>query len=309
MKKLGNWLKRMGVKPGVVGLELHEHGFSLAVRDIPAPGLQKLVHHDSRLEAGQAVSVERALADTVNKLQLGGRQCNVVLPCGSYQLLLVEAPDVPDEELREALRWKVKDLASTPVEEAAIDVFRLPADANRSGKAMVYVVVSPLKQVVEIVEAVREAGLELNAIDIEELSLGNLVELKQDERGVAMVHLREGSGMLAIFRAGNLYLSRQFRLDYKGGLLDDLPGESLSLEVQRSLDYFERQMGQAAPGKLYICGLGLGEEKITDELKKHFSLPVEFYEFTELSGDDINEGVAQMSAGAIGVSYRSGEAA
>jgi MSHA biogenesis protein MshI len=309
VRKLGNWLKQIGVKPGTVGLELHEHGFSIAVRDIPAPGLQRVFHHDSRLEAGEKVSLSRALEAAVGKFQLSGRRCNVVLPCGTYQLLLVEAPDVPDEELSDALRWKVKDLSSTPVEEAAIDVFRLPKDANRNGKAMVYVVISPLKSIVEIADAVKDSGLELNAIDIEELSLGNLVELKQDERGVAMVHLREGSGMLAIFRAGNLYLSRQFRLDYNGGLLDDLPGESLSLEVQRSLDYFERQMGQAAPAKLYICGVGIGEEKITEDLKKHFSLPVELYEFSSLAGDDVNEGVAQMSASAIAVSYRSGAVA
>jgi hypothetical protein len=68
-------------------------------------------------------------------------------------------------------------------------------------------------------------------------------------------------------------------------------------------------MGQAAPAKLYICGVGLGQEKVTDELKKHFSLPIEFYEFTELSSEELNEGMAQMSASAIGVSYRSGEAA
>ena len=42
------------------------------------------------------------------------------LPDGSYQLLLVEVPDVPDEEVASAIPWKIKDLIDSPVEDKVI---------------------------------------------------------------------------------------------------------------------------------------------------------------------------------------------
>lgn len=298
----------MGEKPGFVGVEVSEHGFAVALRDIAVPGVSKVLTHDFRLEQGKASGLAKALADFVDDNNLQGHRCNVVLPCGDYQLLLVEAPDVPDEELREAVRWKIKDLISVPVESAAIDVFRIPKDANRNGKSMVYVVATPMDKVLSIVEDIKQSGLVLNAIDIEELSLGNLIEQKSHERGVAVVHIREGAGMLAIYRGGNLYLSRQFRLEYNGGLLDEIPSDAFALEVQRSLDYFERQMGQSPPSIIYLCGQGLGEEKISTELKRSLSVPIEFYDFNayDITNENVEEGMSQLAAAAIAVSYREG---
>lgn len=54
-------------------------------------------------------------ADLENEMQafcesadLVAPSCSLVLSVGSYQVLLVEAPPVPESELAAALRWKVK---------------------------------------------------------------------------------------------------------------------------------------------------------------------------------------------------------
>ena len=39
-----------------------------------------------------------------------------VMPLGSYNLLQIEAPKVPPEELRSAVRWRVKDLIDFPID-------------------------------------------------------------------------------------------------------------------------------------------------------------------------------------------------
>jgi MSHA biogenesis protein MshI len=49
--------------------------------------------------------------------------CIGVMTPNSYQLLLVEAPPVPDAELRSAVRWKVQDLIDFHIDDAIVDVF------------------------------------------------------------------------------------------------------------------------------------------------------------------------------------------
>src|SRR5687768_6611414 len=49
-------------------------------------------------------------------------QCLSVLPSTDYQLLLVDAPNVPAPELKAAVRWKLKDMLDYHVDDATIDV-------------------------------------------------------------------------------------------------------------------------------------------------------------------------------------------
>jgi len=227
------------------------------------------------------------LAEWVSNNGLEGAPCNLVLSSPDYQLLLVEAPDVPEAEIRDALRWRIKDLISIPVDKAAIDLFMLPADGNRGGKKMAYVVVTALSRVVELVEKIKEAGLTLSSIDIAELALRNVAYLKELEqpegRGVAIVRLVEGGGTVSLYRKGNMYLSRHFSLPYSGGLLDDIPIDSFILEVQRSLDYYERQMAQPPPSQLYVCGENITEDKITKDIAYGMSVPVKYLDLTAVS--------------------------
>src|SRR4029453_14016043 len=59
-----------------------------------------------------------AQADTLKRLRgtLHARRyrCTTLLSPGQYQLQLVEAPSVPQTELKQAVRWKLKDLLHYP---------------------------------------------------------------------------------------------------------------------------------------------------------------------------------------------------
>ena len=111
------------------------------------PDLITLAHMETRQGApflrgvekvaiGSNKDVAPALAKLVKDLKLEGTQCIVVLNPKDYSLQLIEAPNVEPDELRSAVRWKIKDLLDMKLEDAAIDVFRVPEDAYR-GKEMV----------------------------------------------------------------------------------------------------------------------------------------------------------------------------
>jgi MSHA biogenesis protein MshI len=258
-----------------VGVEFNAEGVAFAHIQRPATQQPKLVHCEFlSLAAGE--NPAEILRSRLTKLGLQRLPCHIVLNPSQYTLLLVEAPKVPAEELAEALRWRIKDLINFPAADAVIDAFFLPEDSARGGTRMAYAVVAQRSVISNLVAQVRAAQLNLTVIDAAELALRNLVETCCDtRRGVGLVKWLQGGGSLQIIRAGNLYLSRQFSLPYNGGLLDDLPGEALVLELQRSLDYFERQLRQPPPSHLYLCGENVTPDKLTPDIRSSLAVTMD----------------------------------
>ena len=311
-----NFLRGANTTGQCLGVEFAESGLYLALCSPSKSGETIAQPYEARLLAALNLADEKAdpaiaLKDWVGQHQLKGVPCNVSLSPGSYQLLLTEAPDVPQEELRDAIRWKIKELSSIPVERAAIDVFLLPNDGARSSKSMAYVVVSELSQVNRIIETITNAELSLRAIDISELALRNLSLLKQEGqlqgRGLGLVQIYAGRATVYLYREGNLYLSRQFNLDYGGGLLDEIPEDSFLLEVQRSLDYYERQMRQTPPVNLFIFGENISQDKINTNISRGLSVPAKYLGLEDMfrvADETLDPPILQQCSVALGAALR-----
>ena len=182
-----------------------------------------------------------------------------VLDPAGYRLLLVEAPDVPADELRAAVRWRVKDLIDFHIDDAVIDVFEMPPHARGGPQRMMYAVTAKAEAVKREIERVEGAGLKLDVVDIPELSLRNIATLLESDRGAALLYLGERRSTLLLVRQGVLYLARHMEtgvatLAEAGELRSDLVA-GLALEVRRSLDYFESHYEQTSIPQLHVCGL------------------------------------------------------
>lgn len=276
-----NWFSAKSRTNEVIGVEFSSEGVAFAHLQ-RMPTQQPLLHYSEFIPVDNTVSAADLLRARLAKLGLQKVPCNIVMTSGSYQLLLTEAPKVPPEELADALRWRVKDLVQFPIADAVLDAFLLPEDSARGTNRMAYSVVAQRSNVVQLITQAKTAQLELQAIDIPELALRNLAQTCCDtKRGIALVKLGQGGGSLHIIRDGNLYLSRQFSLAYNAGLLDDLPGDALVLELQRSLDYFERQMRQTPPSHVYICGENLTADKLTPEIRNSLAVKIELFNIAD----------------------------
>ncbi len=58
-----------------------------------------------------------------------------LLGAGEYQILTLDAPNVPQEELKTAVRWRLKDMLDFPAADATVDVIDIPADKNGPGRS------------------------------------------------------------------------------------------------------------------------------------------------------------------------------
>lgn len=220
----------------------------------------------------EAQGTPDALARAVDSLSTRRTPATSVLDSSGYRLSLVEAPEVPTEELAAAVRWRVKDLIDFHIDDAVIDVFEMPAHARGGPRRMMYAVTAKADVVKQQVELVEGSGLELDVIDIPELSLRNVAALLETEdRGAALLYLSDRRSTLLLVRQGILYLARHVEtgvatLAEAGELRSDLVA-GLALEVRRSLDYFESHYEQTAITQIYASGLDAADrEHLAQEL-------------------------------------------
>jgi MSHA biogenesis protein MshI len=157
----------------------------------------------------------------------------------------LEAPELADDELREAMRWRVRDLIDFPVEAAVIDVFRLPVSRRPGTPDLLYAVVAKTAEVEALAELLDAAGLEIRAVDIVEMAIRNLsLYIDRPGRPRAYLHLQPGQTVIEIVDGPQVFLSRRVLQEYEADADPELlqaQMEGLALEVQRSLDYFESQ--------------------------------------------------------------------
>lgn len=168
----------------------------------------------------------------------------------AYQTMLIEAPNVPDDELPSAIRWKVKDLLNFHIDDAVLD--HLPAPSRPGQPHSLFVVAAQAPAIRALAHAYHQAGLPLDVIDIRETAQRNLsARLVPAEYAAAMLHMEEGeSGLLTFTFGDDLVFSR--RIEGRGAGRDFL-FDRIAMEVQRSVDYFERQFSWLPLAKLYLA--------------------------------------------------------
>lgn len=225
-----------------------------------------------------------AIKTLVTSLGLADQHCSLLLGYGEYQLLQIEKPNVPANELKQAVRWMLKDMIDYPVEQATIDVIDIPPDPNNANRqAYVYAVVAKNSLISNYIERwIDFSGAGLDVIDIPELAQRNIAAfLEKEGRGLAMLTINSAGGLLTFTSGGELYHARNIEIDTKQILSDDSERKSsvferLSLEIQRSLDNFERQFPYITISRLVLAPF-MGREDFYDYLKT--SLYIQIYRF------------------------------
>lgn len=182
-------------------------------------------------------------------------QLQLVLASSLYQLLVADKPNVDAVELPQALLWSVKDMVTLSVAQIHLDYFESPLPSNK-----ITVVVVDKAKLINMVQAIHQQGLQLAGISIEELAITNLFS----EDNQARLVLSHNSGqelLLTVVKQGQLYMQRRVR---GFAQLDKAPADelshgladNLSLEIQRSMDYFESQLRQAPVASIEILADG-----------------------------------------------------
>jgi len=271
--------KRAKPLPGWLALSTRAGRLCLAhvVREAGArPAVEHVSSHENALETAAA------LEKIARELQLSRYACSHLLDAGEYQLLNVEAPNVPADELKMAIRWRLKDLLDFHVDDATIDVLDIPVDRHAASRNHSMYAVAARNQLIQQRQALFEAAkIPLTVIDIPEMAQRNIAALLEPEgRALALLSFDTAGGLLTVSHRGELYLSR--RIDVTDAQLagsdperHSAALERVTLEVQRSLDHFERQFHFIALAKLVLAPLPAAADTLREHLGANLYVPVE----------------------------------
>jgi MSHA biogenesis protein MshI len=215
------------------------------------------------------------------ELELDRYRCLTVLAPEDYQLLLVEAPNVPPAELKTAVRWRVKDMLDYHVEDATIDVLDIPPNSSGAQRSHSMYAVAARNDVIQrCIGRFEAAHIPLSVIDIGETAQRNVAELFElPDRGLAFLYLGASHASLTINYRGELFLARRIDvsadqlLQGSEALKDDAKNRIL-LELQRSFDHFDRQFPYVGVAKL-LLGPEPGDTGLDEHLSQNLDMPVD----------------------------------
>jgi len=270
-----NWAKRRKSELAAICIE---RGHVHAAHIFRARGAAPAVKFCKTEPAGG--NAPATLTRMRQELGLQRFRCTTVMPSGDYRFMVMEAPKVPPEEMKEAVRWGLKDLIDYPPETAVIDT--LPIATALDGKTFstsLHVAAVPRRSVETIAQQFKTADLALESIDVSELALRNLAALfAEPGMGIAFTWFTSNGSGIAFVAAGDLCMVRQLdptAEDAEAALQanDARVLERIELGLQRSIDHFERNFS-AVPINAVMLAPFAASTALADYLAGHLSLPV-----------------------------------
>lgn len=315
MQLLKRLFRKKTISQGIVSISFLRNGIAISVSNFIENNKISLIHCEF-IDTGKSDDQEEMLSKLVVQHNLTEYDCHLVLTSDNYRRVNVEAPTVAENEIIEAVRWKINDLIDFPADKAVIDYYETPMAVRTNSSKMLEVIASPIDIIKEQIEKCTKAGLQLKVIDIQETALRNLAaQLPENERGVAILYLLEHSGTLLIQKETTIYVSRKFEIGYKKLGLDE-PYSSdcstanahnnLALEIQRSLDYVESYYGIPTISALAVIPLAENTHNLLDSLNSNLGIAARMIDLSSLIDCDIliNGSTQSFCAPVIGATLR-----
>jgi len=261
--------------------------------------------------------IKTALKDLLSLAKSPLKRVNVSLSGPSVIVRYIEMPPMKKDELQSAIKFEAEKYIPFSIKDSNIDCAML--DKTSSGSHRVLLVAAKNDEVKKTLSLFKEAGLEVNAIDIDSFAFLNCFQrLKRGAREKAdatygLINIGARFSNMNIITKGNVYFTRDVlwggdavttRISDAMGIkpqeaeaLKHKPGEKrqdvvsvitpvlerLSSQVRMSFDYFESQFG-ANVEKLYISGGTAYLFNIVDFLKDNLGVDVVMWDpFEDIS--------------------------
>ncbi len=233
-----------------IGIALQQHALSLcfipeqANDDNKKPKNGLVLFKERKLKSS---NYSEEIAALQNKYSLSGRM-HLVLNEQLSQIVQVDKPSLPEAEIIGALKWQIKDLVTISPDNMVLDYYDAPMQMG--GNAKINVVCAPLTELRKIVHTISKSNIQVSSIITQEFAFSNLLPV-QDDACLLVCQQPNEEIVLIIVKRGQLYFNRRLRgfSQISSKTEDELTMtviDNLSLEIQRSTDYFERQLKQAA---------------------------------------------------------------
>ncbi|EHL30648.1 hypothetical protein [Legionella drancourtii] len=230
---------------------LSDYGYSLV-------GLENAQHigfyEEHYFSAPSPLLIAQCLAEDVNKHYLVGHSCQVILAPNLYQLILMDMPDVAEDEIAKALRWQLKGLIDYPLNDIAVDAFTVPPHGAGGKRKKTFVTVTLLSALINKVAMLESCLLNVASISISELALSKILTrypLLSDAPSI-VISYDEELCQLHVHYQHDLYLFRTLPMSPSIIQADSSANQDMLLEIQRSIDYCLIELKLPEPKQIFF---------------------------------------------------------
>jgi len=267
------FIKKPKILNPKLGVVVGERGLGVALRS----------NNSAQIECAYFENADtKLLKDWVYEHDLENCGFQLCLEEQQYKLYQIETPAVPEAELHNALLFNLNDRLDYPVNEAQLDYFDMPVDTQREGRNKVNVVVSHLPLLKKLIETLSRSAIQPAVINIPEMAVKNLLQSRESmQKGVCFVSYQETFIKLMIYRNDMLYLTRKVNIPSWDACLShpgDSSSENLVLEIQRTLDYYQSQLGQPPVTEIVIPDWTDSLQELVTYLHKNIGISVSILE-------------------------------
>jgi MSHA biogenesis protein MshI len=193
-----------------------------------------------------SLSIEKQISDVLS--QWDKQQCAVTLTLAqeAYHVVQTDKPDVPENDIIEALPWLLGDVVPFDASNIVLDYVDYPVK-QRSGNQKIDVFAANKAQLSSLVGTIeKHKSKHLKHIHVKEVLVSDMLP---DDDYARLIIVQEPSSepFIMIVRAKHIWLARRLR-GYLPRLQEDTDlthvADSLGLEIQRSMDFYESQLKQ-----------------------------------------------------------------
>ncbi|WP_342677433.1 MSHA biogenesis protein MshI [Pseudoalteromonas qingdaonensis] len=269
------WFKASKQSQTLVGVSLCSH----AIRAVSLKQRQQQWYVKDTVEVAlpEGTSPAAALTQLLKGLTRDNSQIYVLLPQHYYQIVQMEKPALAEQELIQSLAWTLKDLVNIKGEHIVADYLDYPIQVAGQG-AKINVFVADKQELHPLVNEIHKVQeWQLQSISAKETVIANMTSDDNYAR-LVIFHERGQEPSILIIRERQLLLNRRLRgfkmleqdLDQSG--INHL-GDSLGLEIQRSMDFFESQLKQP-PIKEVLFFSDLDTAAVIERLQQLQAVPI-----------------------------------
>jgi len=173
-------------------------------------GMKEIPH---RTDKGDIHTISEILKGLLEEIGLKTKMVNLAVSASGIHTKRISIPSLPEAELKEAVRWEIKDSLPYPVETAQIDFHILNEYVEDNVKKLDLIVVACPKELIDRTLSIAEgAGLKPTHLDVGPFSLWNSLlawgQIKKEET-VALIDMGAEKTGIYLFKDQTLQFTRE----------------------------------------------------------------------------------------------------
>jgi type IV pilus assembly protein PilM len=254
-------------------------------------------------------SIVEAVKALISSLDVKAKEAACSISGNSVIIRKITLPAMTSEELEDQILWEAEQYIPFDINDVHVDFEILSSDLVDTGKMTVLLVASKKDVINEYVSVFNEAGIKLVVVDVDSFAIQNAFEMNYDgeyENVVALVNIGASimnmnvvKGGVSLFTrdvqiGGNLYteeIQRQFAISGEDAESVKITGqcpdeaklrdiiarvnETLSIEIMRSLDFYNSTADDQKISKIFLSGGCAKVAQLPAAVSQRLGLPVE----------------------------------